>query len=70
MIIGPKLIRCLFDSRFNHRRVRLAILFKHIKIIEEIEFQTINKEEDKELFSYLNSCENLRILNCFLISIF
>ena len=65
--VGPKLIECIdvcgvkYDQIFNINRVKS--LFKQLKNIEILEYHSMENEEDeKELFSYLNSCENLRSL--------
>ena len=58
-LIGPKLLYCNLkgcDFRFT------KIILKHLKIIEEITFETCNFEEDKEIFKLLKSCENLKQL--------
>ena len=63
--IGPKLIQCdiwLVEEE-EQNMILTRILFKHLKMIEKLDFNTPDDKWDKELFGCLNSCENLKKLN-------
>ena len=67
--VGPKLIQCYYvcgvtlHSIININYVKS--LFKHFKNIEILEYHPMEDEDEKELFGYLKSCENLNSLRLY-----
>ena len=62
-IISPKLIQWHSDCHASYIDFnKIEMLFQRFKKIEKVSFVTENNEQDKKLFDYLNSCENLNSL--------
>lgn len=59
-IIAPKLIVC---NLVMEKPDIQKIIFKHLKVIEEIRFATKSEQEDEQLFYYLNLCKNIKKLS-------
>ena len=65
MAIGPKLTYCelfLMNDTIDNFTFS-KILCKNFKNIEELDFFTEDKQQDKQLFYYLNKCKNLKKLS-------
>ena len=62
-IVGHKLIE--WDCHYYFGFDRMKMLFEKFNEIEKVSISTMNQQESKQLFYYLNSnCQNLISLNC------
>lgn len=72
-ILGPQLINFRFggfdyhfdvdDNFFNNYSILMLVFLKHVKNVEEFDFQVNTNEQNKEVFEHLDSkCKNLKSL--------
>ena len=62
LLVFPNIKSMNLDGNFSYGNFYLSSLTHLLPKLEEVSFKSTTQQKDKELFAFLNSCENLKTL--------